>query len=99
MKKTRPEPSVEPVGPGRWSFRLYHILERPGPRGRRYEIRSPTKELVGLCRIKKNSDDVTMFADDDEKREILRFKPKSMRQYAAAYDVIDAVNDKPIGEF
>lgn len=99
MKKARAETNVSPVGPGRWSFRQYHIFERPGAKGRRYEIRTPSKELVALCRIRKKSDSVSMFADEGEKQEILRFKPKTVRQYAAAFDVFDTVSNKQIGEF
>lgn len=40
-----------------------------------------------------------MYADDKEETEILRFQPKTIRQYAAAYDVIDAPSGKQIGEF
>lgn len=99
MKKARPETLVAPVGPGRWSFRLYEIFERPGTKGRRYEIRTPSKELVALCRIRKKSESVSMYADEDEKQEILKFKPKTVRQYAAAFDVFDTVANKQIGEF
>jgi hypothetical protein len=99
MQRARPVPSPSPVGPGRWSFRLYHILQRAGTKGRRYEIRTPAKELVALCRIKKKSDSVSMFADDEEKMEILRFNPKTVRQYAAAFEVVDTLAGRPIGEF
>lgn len=99
MKKARPETAVSPVGPGRWSFRLYHIFERPSAKGRRYEIRTPSNELVALCRIRKRSDSVSMFADEDETLEILRFKPKTVRQYAAAFDAYDTTSNRPIGEF
>lgn len=99
MKKARPTAASSPVGPGRWSFRLYDILERTGPRGRRYEIRSPAKELVAYCHIRRHAEDVSLYADEDEQQEILKFKPKSVRQYASAYDVIDAATGRQIGEF
>jgi hypothetical protein len=87
------------VGPGRWAFREYHIFERPSPRGRRYEIQTPTKQLVALCRIKRGSQALTFFGDEDEATELMRFVPKAVRQYTAAFDVVDGPTGKTIGGF
>lgn len=68
-------------------------------RGRRYEIRTPTKELVAMCRARRGSDALTFFADEKESQELFRFEPKSVRQYAAAYDLVDGPTGRTIGEF
>lgn len=99
MAKARPRPTTSPVGPGRWNYRVYNILERPSPRGRRYEIQTPDKELVAFCRIRKTSESVSFYADPKESLEILRCLPKSVRQYASAFEVVDAQLEKPLGEF
>jgi hypothetical protein len=99
MKKTRSKAQT-PVGPGRWNLRLYEISERAGPRARRYEVRSPEDDLVALCRIKRGEPEtISVFADEDEETELMRLEPKTLRQYAAAYDVHDSVAGKTIGEF
>jgi len=99
MAKPRAKGATDAVGPGRWGYRIYHIIERPSPRGRRYEIQTPEKELVALCRIRKKSEAVSFFADPKESQEILRFHPKAVRQYASAFEVIDAPSGRALGEF
>ena len=99
MAKPRPKPPTDPVGPGRWGYRVYHIVERATPRGRRYEIQTPEKELVAACRIRKDAKAISFFADARESQEILRFKPKAVRQYASAFEVVDSQSGRPIGEF
>lgn len=99
MARARPKPVSSPVGPGRWGLRVYNIFERSTPRGRRYEIRTETKELVAFCRTKKAGGEVVLFADDKETIELVRLRPKAVRLYAAAYDVIDPLSEKQIAEF
>jgi hypothetical protein len=99
MKRPRTQTETQPIGPGRWTLRLYQIYERTGPRARRYEVRTPQKEFVALCRIKKGADTISVYGDEKEQTEILRFRAKPIRQYAAAYDVLDGATGKLIGEF
>lgn len=99
MARARAKPAQQPVGPGRWGFRIYHIFDRPTPRGRRYEIRTPEKELVAICRTRRNADALSFFADDTETTELVRFLPKSVRLYSAAYEVVDPASGKTIAEF
>ncbi|MBI2077771.1 MAG: hypothetical protein HYT80_05280 [Euryarchaeota archaeon] len=86
MAKARPKPSTDPVGPGRWGYRVYNIVERPTPRGRRYEIHTPERELVAACRIRKDAQAISFFADTKESQEIV-------------FEVVDSQSGRPIGEF
>lgn len=99
MARARPRPAQKPVGPGRWGFRVYNIFERPTPRGRRYEIRTPEKELVAICRTRRKADTISFYSDDTETAELVRFQPKSIRLYSAAYDVVEPSSGRVIAEF
>jgi uncharacterized protein YxjI len=45
----------------------------------------------------KLKEDITVFADEDEKRPVLRIKARKALDFSAIYDVIEVGNDEVIG--
>lgn len=97
MKERRSRP-VPLAGPLRWSYRQYSITERASPRGRRYEVRSPTDELVLFCRFRRADPMLSFFGDDQEKIPVFRFEPKKVRRFARSYSVVDAITERPFAD-
>lgn len=97
MKGPR-EGETVPAGPQRWSFRQYVISGHASPRGHRFDIHGPQGQLVAVCRMRRGESDVSFAGDGDGREELFRLHAKQVRQFAVAYDVIDARSQRPIGE-
>lgn len=85
-------------GPQRWGYRTYSIQERLLPFGRRFEVRSPSNELVLFCRAKRGAPQIVFYADEEERAELFRLDARPVRQFQRSYDVVDALTGKKFGE-
>jgi uncharacterized protein YxjI len=69
--------------------------------GGAFHIYDPANQLVGFSKMKafKLKEDIRLYTDESLSREIIRIQARSIIDFGAAYDVVDAQTNMKLGAF
>lgn len=67
--------------------------------GQKFHIYNDRGDLAGYCRQKafRLKEDIRIFTDESESRELIRIAARSIIDFSAAYDVIESESGQPVG--